>query len=85
MKREFCLLLALPLSGCTTPPNPFCQVQHVKSLYFQSLMRQEVAWHDAHAPGDLTQRLQQLSNDLHAGMGNKLGLAVSGSVAHSAV
>lgn len=71
---------------CTAPcaavhplPPELCQVQRVKSLYFQSLMRQEVAWHDAHAPGDLTQRLQQLSNDLHAGMGNKLGLAVSGT------
>eukprot|EP00744_Colponema_vietnamica_P001927 GILI01003119.1.p1 GENE.GILI01003119.1~~GILI01003119.1.p1 ORF type:complete len:1385 (+),score=394.98 GILI01003119.1:271-4155(+) len=33
------------------------QTTRIKYFYFQALMRQEVAWHDRHPPGELTSRM----------------------------
>ena len=48
------------------------QTTRIKLLYFKALMRQEVAWHDAHPPGELTSRMDGDVKIIERAMGDNL-------------
>lgn len=49
------------------------QVARIKARYFSSILRQDMAWHDEHKPGELTARMTGDTRVLQNGINDKFG------------
>ncbi|KAJ1961471.1 hypothetical protein IWQ62_003855, partial [Dispira parvispora] len=56
------------------------QCRRIRERYYESILRQEMAWHDSSSTGDLTARISGDVNMLQEGIGSKLGLLVQHTV-----
>ncbi|KEG14369.1 putative p-glycoprotein [Trypanosoma grayi] len=52
------------------------QVATVRMLYFESVLRQDIGWHDAHSPGSLTARMTGDTLVLQNGINDKLAQGI---------
>lgn len=52
------------------------QTTRIKYFYFQALLRQEVAWHDQHPPGELTSRMDGDIRVIERALGENIMLSL---------
>ncbi|CUG87307.1 ABC transporter, putative [Bodo saltans] len=52
------------------------QIARIKARYFAAILRQDMAWHDEHKPGDLTARMTGDTRVLQNGINDKLGSGI---------
>ncbi|XP_071445843.1 multidrug resistance protein homolog 49-like isoform X2 [Hetaerina americana] len=56
------------------------QILRIRTLFLQSVLRQDIAWYDTHQIGDFASRVTEDLNKLKDGIGEKVGMVVFLSV-----
>ncbi|XP_046391423.1 multidrug resistance protein homolog 49-like [Ischnura elegans] len=56
------------------------QILRIRTLFLQSVLRQDIAWYDTHQIGDFASRVTEDLNKLKDGIGEKVGMVVMLSV-----
>ena len=64
-----CLAVPQSIAAYSINYSTMRQVTRIKLLYFKALMRQEVGWHDANPPGELTSRMDGDTKVIEEAMG----------------